>query len=89
MNNEGRRQGKSVEGFTTSGLLVYCIDEPYLDQLECPGWVVDEAKLIHHLSNGRSELVVVTLLLHHVWEQVINQGHEEWLVFICNTKHAV
>lgn len=64
------------------------VDETYLDELECPGRVVDEAKFIDHFPDGCGELVVVALLLHHVWEQVINQGHEKWLILIWKTKYT-
>ena len=53
-----------------------------LDELDGPWRVVDQVLLRDLVLDGVLQLGIASLLQQHVWEEIVDQGHEERLVLI-------
>lgn len=48
--------------------------------------MLDEAEFDHDLSDIVGEMVVVAFFLGHIGEQIVDEGHEERFVLVCQKK---
>lgn len=57
-------------------------DVIYLNQLERPRWMIDKLSFFNSVSNGLLNIRVTSFVQSEAWEQVVDQAHEEWFIFV-------
>ncbi len=60
----------------------------YLNKLDSPAGMIDQPSLVDLLVNDLLQLRMAGLVQGDGWEQVVDQGHEERLVFVCERREV-
>lgn len=54
----------------------------YLDEFEDPSLVVDEAVGLYVGLDGVLQLRVAALIERDAWEEIVDEGEEEWFILV-------
>lgn len=54
----------------------------HLNQLERPWRMIDKFNFFNSVSNGLLNIRVPSFVKSEAWEQVVDQAHKEWFIFV-------
>ncbi len=86
------KKGKARERGCKTWIIWACVlvmNGAYLYEFDCPRRVVNKASSLHLLLNCFLQLRVSCFVQGYIWEQVVDQGHEQWLILVCQKRKEI